>query len=146
MWSVFQVITDQSEWAVCGRSAGVINMETAKKQTVVVEVMALVGGHLPLPKVKLSKYIPADPNSLHKSASDNPSRSGNPKAASSQQDVDSTEGTRYFEAVKKSENNALLPTSSIQPDSSDSGKDPVFKLLFLEKMNYIYIYIYIKML
>ena len=44
------MLTDQPEWAVCGRSAGVMNMDTAKKQTVVVEVMALVGGHLLLPK------------------------------------------------------------------------------------------------
>lgn len=35
-------------------------METAKKHNVVVEVMALTGGHLLLPRVKLSKYFPAD--------------------------------------------------------------------------------------
>ena len=32
-------------------------METGNKQTLIVEVMPLVGGHLALPKVRLSKYI-----------------------------------------------------------------------------------------
>ena len=32
-------------------------MEAAGKQTFVVEVMPLTGGHLALPKVRLSKYI-----------------------------------------------------------------------------------------
>lgn len=139
MWFVFQVITDQSEWAVCGRSAGVINMETAKKQTVVVEVMALVGGHLPLPKVKLSKYIPADHKVLYKAALDNSSGSVNPKPALSQQDDDSTEGTQSFKTVIKSENNAILSTSSNQPDSTDSGKNPVLTLILL-KTQFFYIY------
>ena len=51
-------MADQGLWAVCGQAAGVIDMETAKKQTLVVEVMPLTGGHLALPKVRLSKYIP----------------------------------------------------------------------------------------
>ena len=44
---------------MCGRVAGVINMESSKKQTLIVEVMPLIGGHLQLPRVRLSKYIPA---------------------------------------------------------------------------------------
>jgi hypothetical protein len=52
-------LADQALWAVCGRVAGVINMEGSKKQTLIVEVMPLVGGHLQLPRVRLSKYIPA---------------------------------------------------------------------------------------
>ena len=32
-------------------------MEAAGKQTFIVEVMPLTGGHLALPKVRLSKYI-----------------------------------------------------------------------------------------
>lgn len=51
-------MADQGLWAVCGQAAGVIDMETAKKQTLLVEVMPLTGGHLALPKVRLSKYIP----------------------------------------------------------------------------------------
>ena len=57
--SDFQVLADQAVWAVCGRVAGVINMDGSKKQTMVVEVMPLVGGHLQLPRVRLSKYIQA---------------------------------------------------------------------------------------
>jgi hypothetical protein len=34
-------------------------MESSKKQTLFVEVMPLLGGHLALPRVRLSKYIPA---------------------------------------------------------------------------------------
>ena len=51
------VLADQAVWAICGRAAGVIDMEAAGKQTFIVEVMPLTGGHLALPKVRLSKYI-----------------------------------------------------------------------------------------
>ena len=54
---LFQVLADQAVWAICGRAAGVIDMEAAGKQTFIVEVMPLTGGHLALPKVRLSKYI-----------------------------------------------------------------------------------------
>lgn len=60
VFSTFQVLADQAVWAVCGRAAAVIDMSTSKKQTIVVEVMPLVGGHLLLPKIRLSKYIPAE--------------------------------------------------------------------------------------
>ena len=54
-------MADQAVWAICGRAAGVIDMEAAGKQTLIVEVMPLSGGHLALPKVRLSKYIlPSD--------------------------------------------------------------------------------------
>lgn len=52
-----QVLADQAVWAVCGRAAAVIDMSSAQRQTINVEVMPLVGGHLALPKVRLSKYI-----------------------------------------------------------------------------------------
>jgi len=39
---LFQILADQAEWAVCGRAAGVINMENAKKQSLRIEVMPLV--------------------------------------------------------------------------------------------------------
>ena len=68
--SDFQVLADQAVWAVCGRVAGVINMDGSKKQTMVVEVMPLVGGHLQLPRVRLSKYIQAG-NASVSSASTN---------------------------------------------------------------------------
>ena len=120
------MLTDQAEWAVCGRSAGVVNMDTAKKQTVVVEVMALVGGHLLLPKVKLSKYIPADHHAPVKPSSDNSSVSSKLNSASSQQIVSSTEGTQSFKAVTTNENNALLETSSNQHIPCSKGKNMNF--------------------
>ena len=52
-----QVLADQAIWAVCGRAAAVVDMSSVPKQTVAVEVMPLVGGHLRLPKVRVSKYV-----------------------------------------------------------------------------------------
>jgi hypothetical protein len=40
--------------------AGVISLVSADKQIVRLDVMPLIGGFLPLPLVRLSKYIPAD--------------------------------------------------------------------------------------
>jgi hypothetical protein len=40
--------------------AGVISLDTVDKQNVTMDVMPLIGGFLPLPLVRLSKYIPAD--------------------------------------------------------------------------------------
>ena len=50
-----QVIADQSLWAVCGKQGAVVNLTHNKKQNIVVEVMPRVGGHLPLPTIRLSK-------------------------------------------------------------------------------------------
>ena len=63
MLLLLQVLADQALWAICGRAAGVIDMEAAGKQTFIVEGMPLTGGHLALPKVRLSKYIlPSTPS------------------------------------------------------------------------------------
>ena len=56
----YEVIADQAVWAVCGRQGAVVNIAQSSKQNIVVDVMPLVGGHLALPTVRLSKYIPAD--------------------------------------------------------------------------------------
>jgi hypothetical protein len=40
--------------------AGVISLDSVDKQNVTLDVMPLIGGFLPLPLVRLSKYIPAD--------------------------------------------------------------------------------------
>ena len=50
-----QVIADQAVWAVCGRQGAVVTLAAAARQNIVVEVMPLVGGHLPLPSIRLSK-------------------------------------------------------------------------------------------
>lgn len=40
--------------------AGVLTLEGGVRQSVTMDVMPLAGGFLPLPSVRLSKYIPAD--------------------------------------------------------------------------------------
>nr|XP_045594376.1 trafficking protein particle complex subunit 10-like [Procambarus clarkii] len=57
---MYEVLADQTMWAVCGRTAGVLTLEGGLRQCVTMDVMPLTGGFLPLPSVRLSKYIPAD--------------------------------------------------------------------------------------
>lgn len=58
---MYEVVAEQTVWAVCGRTAGVVSFDTdPDPQTVVLDVMPLNSGYLPLPVVRLSKYIPAD--------------------------------------------------------------------------------------
>ena len=104
-------------------------METAKKQTVVVEVMALVGGHLLLPKVKLSKYIPADHHHLSLTtvslgtAAEHPSLSANINSATSPQIATSTVKEESSAAVITDQNNAPSTISSnAQHAFSNKGK------------------------
>lgn len=56
---MYEVLADQSMWAVCGRTAGIISLDTLEKQSVTLDVMPLTSGYLPLPVVRLSRYIPA---------------------------------------------------------------------------------------
>lgn len=58
---MYEVVADQAMWAVCGRTAGVVNIDSGGKHSVTIDVMPLIGGFLPLPTVRLSKYIPAEP-------------------------------------------------------------------------------------
>lgn len=37
-----------------------ISLDTGERQSVLLDVMPLINGYLPLPLVRLSKYIPAD--------------------------------------------------------------------------------------
>lgn len=61
---MYEVLAEQSVWAVCGRTAGVVSVaQTGGRnaaQVVTLDVMPLASGYLPLPLVRLSKYIPAD--------------------------------------------------------------------------------------
>ena len=64
------LVEDRAEWAVCGRAVGVVDMGHASKQTsVVVEVMALNGGHLLIPRVQIMKYFPASSASKQSTSS-----------------------------------------------------------------------------
>lgn len=56
---MYEVLADQSMWAVCGRTAGIITLDSLDRQTVTLDVMPLTSGYLPLPVVRLSRYIPA---------------------------------------------------------------------------------------
>ncbi|KAF7989459.1 hypothetical protein HCN44_008133 [Aphidius gifuensis] len=56
---MYEVLADQSMWAVSGKSAAVVSLDTQDKQSVVLDVMPLTSGYLPLPVVRLSRYIPA---------------------------------------------------------------------------------------
>ncbi|CAK1594006.1 unnamed protein product [Parnassius mnemosyne] len=71
---MYEVLADQTMWAVLGRTAGVITMEsnTGEPQLVILDVMPLVAGYLPLPTVRLSKYIPANTKDPKKDISTHP--------------------------------------------------------------------------
>jgi len=59
-----EVVADTAVWAVCGRSSGVLGTEelrSSKGRTgPTLEVMPLLAGYLPVPSVRLSKYVPAE--------------------------------------------------------------------------------------
>lgn len=58
---MYEVLAEQSVWAVCGRTAGVVCFDSdCDPQTVVLDVMPLNSGFLQLPLVRISKYIPAE--------------------------------------------------------------------------------------
>ncbi|XP_076975245.1 trafficking protein particle complex subunit 10 isoform X2 [Tamandua tetradactyla] len=57
---MYEVVDNSSNWAVCGKSSGVISVPVAAQAThrVRMEVMPLFAGHLPFPDVRLFKYLP----------------------------------------------------------------------------------------
>ncbi|XP_077198954.1 trafficking protein particle complex subunit 10 [Paroedura picta] len=57
---LYEVVDNSSNWAVCGKSSGVISMPVAAQAThkVHMEVMPLFAGCLPIPDVRLFKYLP----------------------------------------------------------------------------------------
>lgn len=63
---MYEVLADQNYWAVCGRTAGVISL-THDTETVSLDVMPLSAGFLPLPNIRISKYIAAGQNKTSES-------------------------------------------------------------------------------
>lgn len=63
---MYEIIADQSIWTVCGKTAGVMNLAEKDPYTVTFDVIPLTGGFLPLPTVRLSKYIPENPSTQTK--------------------------------------------------------------------------------
>ncbi|GAB0090536.1 Trafficking protein particle complex subunit 10 [Sergentomyia squamirostris] len=59
---MYEVYADQNMWAVCGRSSGVISLHDNDSKTIVLEILPLIVGFLPLPNVRLSKYMQANKN------------------------------------------------------------------------------------
>ncbi|XP_048349288.1 trafficking protein particle complex subunit 10 isoform X2 [Sphaerodactylus townsendi] len=57
---LYEVVDNSSNWAVCGKSSGVISMPVAAQAThkVHMEVMPLFAGCLPIPDVRVFKYLP----------------------------------------------------------------------------------------
>ncbi|KAG5682217.1 hypothetical protein PVAND_011583 [Polypedilum vanderplanki] len=54
---MYEILYDQSIWALYGRSAGVLSMADMKETVITLDVFPLTSGFLPLPNVRLSKYI-----------------------------------------------------------------------------------------
>uniref|UniRef100_A0A667YM17 Trafficking protein particle complex subunit 10 n=1 Tax=Myripristis murdjan TaxID=586833 RepID=A0A667YM17_9TELE len=57
---MYEVADSSSNWAVCGKSSGMVSMPMLANAThkVQIEVMPLFAGHLPFPKIKVLKYLP----------------------------------------------------------------------------------------
>ncbi|XP_037543079.1 trafficking protein particle complex subunit 10 [Nematolebias whitei] len=57
---MYEVADSSSNWAVCGKSSGVVLMpaKVNAAHKVQIEVMPLFAGHLPFPKIKVLKYLP----------------------------------------------------------------------------------------
>lgn len=57
---MYEVADSNSNWAVCGKSSGMVSMPMTADAThrVQIEVMPLFAGHLPFPKIKVLKYLP----------------------------------------------------------------------------------------
>ncbi|XP_035379561.1 trafficking protein particle complex subunit 10 [Electrophorus electricus] len=56
---MYEVVDNSSNWAVCGKSSGLVSMPVAAMAThkVQMEVMPLFAGKLPFPSIKVSKYL-----------------------------------------------------------------------------------------
>ncbi|XP_055614149.1 trafficking protein particle complex subunit 10 [Uranotaenia lowii] len=54
---MYEVLADQNMWVVVGRTAGVISMEEVDSHSITLDVLPLTAGFLPLPNIRLSKYI-----------------------------------------------------------------------------------------
>ncbi|XP_065074788.1 trafficking protein particle complex subunit 10 [Ochlerotatus camptorhynchus] len=60
---MYEVLADQNMWVVVGRTAGVISMEDVDSHSITLDVLPLTAGFLPLPNIRLSKYIAATKSS-----------------------------------------------------------------------------------
>ena len=55
---MYEIISDQTFWNLCGKTAGVVTIEgQTDRYEITLEVMPLISGFLPFPTIRLSKYI-----------------------------------------------------------------------------------------
>ncbi|XP_054740507.1 trafficking protein particle complex subunit 10 [Anastrepha obliqua] len=59
---MYEVLSDQNLWAVCGRSAGVVSMKDVDSHSISLDVMPLSTGFLPMPNIRLSRYTAGGKN------------------------------------------------------------------------------------
>ncbi|XP_054922379.1 trafficking protein particle complex subunit 10 isoform X1 [Dermacentor andersoni] len=82
---MYELVPDATAWAVLGRTAGVLQLSPEQReQTVMLEVKPLQVGFLPVPTVRLSRYIP-------------PSSSGGTPSKSMSNEGSSAQGTAKLE-------------------------------------------------
>ncbi|XP_077473021.1 trafficking protein particle complex subunit 10 [Stigmatopora argus] len=57
---MYEVADSSSNWALCGKSSGLVSLPSAavSPHRVRIEVMPLFAGHLPFPKIQVLKYLP----------------------------------------------------------------------------------------
>lgn len=61
---MYELVPDATTWAVLGRTAGVLQLSPEQReQTVTLEVKPLQVGFLPMPSLRLSRYIPSSSSS-----------------------------------------------------------------------------------
>ncbi|XP_061647822.1 trafficking protein particle complex subunit 10 [Phyllopteryx taeniolatus] len=67
---MYEVADSSSNWAVCGKSSGLVSMPLSNSSAhkVHIEVMPLFAGHLPFPKIKVLKYLPHNANTIQPDA------------------------------------------------------------------------------
>ncbi|KAI1294904.1 Trafficking protein particle complex subunit 10 [Halotydeus destructor] len=67
---MYEVIGDSSTWNCTGRSAGVIDATIADlvNSSLTFDILPLASGYLPLPTVRLSKYVPSTMDTVAKAA------------------------------------------------------------------------------
>ncbi|XP_074599776.1 SIDL trafficking protein particle complex subunit 10 isoform X2 [Brevipalpus obovatus] len=67
---MYEVIADSNLWNINGRTAGVIDTNIDTKYSLVFDVLPLVSGRLPVPSIRLSKYVYAYQQIDHQPMSD----------------------------------------------------------------------------
>lgn len=112
---MYEVLADQTMWAVCGRTAGVLTLEGGVKQSVTMDVMPLAGGFLPLPSVRLSKYIPAD--TKHNTARDGSRKVEHVGTASSVPRLQPFSAGQVYNFSKAQQVHVLPASNTLQTES-----------------------------